>query len=339
MEKIKVAFTIPSALGDAIIAKKVFEAIINIENNCKFDLFCVDEKSSVYATAFYIESSHVDKIFLIDENFSQKIKNYDLALSVHHSITINFANTNRLQTLSQKLLESINNVTFYNRKYIYCKDVSGQILFNIARARILKINRFTTLACEGALPITNNHVEINLSPEWEDDFEKLGLKNYITIGSNGGNFHRHSVKEWPTRYYVKFISLLKSKMPEIKIIQTGGGGVHKIENADIHLIGKNLELVKYILKNSLLHIDCEGGPVHLASQLGTKCVVLFGATDVDYYGYSQNINLISEICTPCIGAWETGAKCLLSSKIPPCMLSITPKKVFEVTYNYLKSLE
>lgn len=117
------------------------------------------------------------------------------------------------------------------------------------------------------------------------------------------------------------------------------GGVEKIENADVHLLGKNLELVKYILKNSLLHIDCEGGLVHLASQLGTKCVVLFGATDVDYYSYRQNINLVAEICTPCYMAWSSGSECLLKSKEPPCMLSITPQKVCEVTYNYLKSLE
>ena len=118
-----------------------------------------------------------------------------------------------------------------------------------------------------------------------------------------------------------------------------GGGVQIIKNADVLLLGKNLELVKYILKNSLLHIDCEGGPVHLASQLGTKCVVFFGVTDVNYYGYTQNINLVSEVCSPCYFVWESNKECLLKSKEPPCMLSITPQKVFEVTYNYLKSLE
>ena len=100
-----------------------------------------------------------------------------------------------------------------------------------------------------------------------------------------------------------------------------------------------MELLKYVLKNSLLHVDCEGGSVHLASQLGTKCLVLFGATDVNYFGYVQNINLVSEVCSPCYLVWENNKECMLRSKEPVCMLSITPQKVFEVAYRYLKSLE
>lgn len=111
-----------------------------------------------------------------------------------------------------------------------------------------------------------------------------------------------------------------------------------IKNADKHFIGKDIELVKYILKNSLLHIDCEGGPVHLASQLGTKCVVLFGVTDVKYFGYANNINLISEICSPCYAIWENNQECMLKSKDPICMLSITPQKVCNVACKYLQSL-
>ena len=100
-----------------------------------------------------------------------------------------------------------------------------------------------------------------------------------------------------------------------------------------------MELTKYILKNSLLHVDIEGGPVHLASQLGTKCVVLFGAIEVDFLKYTQNINIVSEVCSPCYFAWDTDSQCLLGGKEPLCMLSITPQKVFDVTYRYLRSLE
>ena len=112
----------------------------------------------------------------------------------------------------------------------------------------------------------------------------------------------------------------------------------KFENADRYLLGESLELMKYVFKNSLLHVDCEGGPVHLASQLGTKCVVLFGVTDVNYFGYKQNINIVSEICSPCYWVWESNKECLLKSKEPLCMLSITPQKVFDVSYRYLNSL-
>ena len=115
--------------------------------------------------------------------------------------------------------------------------------------------------------------------------------------------------------------------------------MERLSNADFHLLGTDLELTKYILKNSLLHVDIEGGPVHLASQLGTKCVVLFGATDIQYYAFGKNINIVSEVCNSCYMAWDNNSQCLLGGKEPLCMLSITPQKVFDVTYRYLRSLE
>ena len=339
LDGVSVAFVIPAAMGDAIIAKKVFEAVVTIEKNCNIDLFCANDRAVTNAEAFYCDCENFN-CFIDDEFFNQNIKKYDLAINaVGHVIELLFVNVERLKFKSPALLTSVIKIDAYNRKYIYKKDFEGRGLFNMARARILGTNRFTILSCDGALPIHDNRVEIKLFPQWELEFKKLGLKKYITVGSNGGNFNRHIIKEWPARYYVEFISLLKSKMPEIEVVQTGGNDVVKLENADRYLLGENLELMKYVFKNSLLHVDCEGGPVHLASQLGTKCVVLFGVTDVNYYGYKQNINIVSEVCSPCLFVWENDKTCLLKSEEPLCMLSITPQKIFDVAYRYLQSLE
>ena len=118
------------------------------------------------------------------------------------------------------------------------------------------------------------------------------------------------------------------------------GGDIKIENADRCFMGINFELTKYILANSLLHVGCEGGLIHLATQLGTKCLVLFGFTPVEYFGYKQNINLVSDVCTPCMAIWESGSgrTCMRdkNAKEPPCMLAHMPQKVFEATRNWLE---
>ena len=339
LDGISVAFMCPPALGDSIIAKKIFEAIVRVEKNCHIDIFYNGDNSKSYIEAFYSGSKNLNGILSASEIDNKNFQKYDLVLNTGaHAIIINFANLERLQKFSPELFQSVLKIDAYNKKYIYTKDYAGVVLFQMARSRILGTNRFTCLSCEGALPIYDNHVEINLSPEWEIEFKKLGLKKYITVGSNGGAFGRHKVKEWPTRYYKEFISLLKNKMPNIEVIQTGGG-IDILENADRYLLGKNIELVKYIFKNSLLHVDCEGGPVHLASQLGTKCIVLFGATDIKYFGYANNINLVSDVCSPCLWVWANNNECLLKSKEPVCMLSITPEKVCDVAYKYLQSLE
>ena len=326
--------------GDSIINKKVFETLAILEPNCNIDIICEHERSKIYAKAFYGEHKNFNSIVEVTPNFNQDLPKYDLVLYVHcFDIKLIYVNIERLSTLSPALFQSVREIEIYNKRFMQGKDFGSKALFLMARSRILKTNRYTCLACGGALPIYDNKVTINLLPEWQGEFDKLKLKKYITVGSNGGTLNRHWIKEWPTKYYVEFIALLKSKMPEITVVQTGGNGVEKLENADRQLLGTDLELTKYILKNSLLHVDCEGGPVHLASQLGTKCAVLFGVTDVNFYGFNQNINIVSEVCSPCYFAWNTDSECLLGSKEPLCMLSITPQKVFDVAYRYLKSLE
>ena len=339
LDGISVAFVIHTAMGDTIIAKKIFEAIVAVEKNCKIDFVCNTENSVFNVMAFYGGDKNFNCIVDL-KFFNKNVKRYDLVIGTSvQAIDLIFVNLERLKIKSPALAVSIVKINTYNQKYMKGKDITGRTLFNMARARILGTNRYTALACEGALPIYDNRVEIKLLPKWESEFKKLGLKKYITVGSNGGNFGRHTIKEWPARYYVEFISLLKSKMPDIEVVQTGGNNVVKLENADRYLLGENLELMKYVFKNSLLHVDCESGPVHLATQLGTKCVVLFGVTDVNYYGYKQNINIVSEVCSPCYFVWENDKTCLLNSKEPLCMLSITPQKVFDVAYRYLQSLE
>ena len=98
-----------------------------------------------------------------------------------------------------------------------------------------------------------------------------------------------------------------------------------------------MELTKYILANSLLHVGCEGGLVHLATALGTKCLVLFDPSDVHQYGFARNINLVSEVCSSCMYIFGDGGlrDCMRGNKEPPCMLSLTPQKVFDVTRNRL----
>lgn len=339
--EVSVAFPVSGALGDAIIAKAVFDAIVKLAPNCRIDLFYDSERSKAYAEAFYGQSRNVNRMLSFQNFYGQNVKKYDAAFRVWHMVLIDSANAERLQEIAPALLQSLQKIEIYNKKYVFSTDASGLILRNITKAHILGINRYTCLSCGGALPIHDNRVEISLSPEGERQFQKLGLKNYITVGSNVGrknNLVRHSLKEWPTTCVTEYISLLNIYLPQVKVVQVGGGGVEIFKNADRHIIDADLELVKHVLKNSLLHVDCESGLVHLATQLGTKCLVLFGPTDEKYYGFKENLNVVSDFCRPCVWAWDDGSTCLRGASEPPCMSNITPQLVCEITCNYINHL-
>ena len=338
--EVSVAFTsISNGLGDVLIAKSAFNALVEMVPNCKIDIYFIKDKSKNYIEAFYGGSKNLNRVLSSRDFYDANVQKYDVALKVWHSVFIESANVDRLQAAAPDLLESLYGISQYNK---LTTDKYATVLRNITRAHILGTNRYTALSCGGALPIRDNHVDIPLSPEAERRFRELGLnKNYITIGSNLGkknNLSRHSLKEWPTAYATEYVSLLNIYLPQVEVVQIGGGDVEIIANADRHILNADLELVKHVLKNSLLHVDCESGLVHLATQLGTKCLVLFGPTDEKYYGFKENLNLVSDFCRPCVWAWDDGNECLRGAKEPPCM-AFSPQLVCEVTCNYINHLE
>lgn len=222
---VSIGFIGASPLGDSIMYKKVFEALAVLEPNCKIDVICDSERSRENANAFYSTHKNFNCVSMKDQFFGQEVKKYDLVLGVSPiAIIFYFVNNERLAQMSPKLFQSLIKVEEYNRQYIHGRDFFGRILFQMARARIFKTNRYSFMSCGGALPIFDDKVEINLLTEWKSEFDKLGLKKYITIGSNELQKVRHLVKQWPTRYYVELISLLKVAMPNIEVVQIGGGG-------------------------------------------------------------------------------------------------------------------
>ena len=59
------------------------------------------------------------------------------------------------------------------------------------------------------------------------------------------------------------------KFTKIRNVKTPTRGTPRSAGIDFYVLGESIELTKYILRDSLCHVDCEGGLVHLATQLGT----------------------------------------------------------------------
>ena len=341
--KVAIAFTVTGGLGDSIIAKKILTAAIELVPDCAVDLSCVNENHKLYANTFYTDIKNLNLILLREEFYKDNFQKYDLAFYVAGSgaVMVDHFNEQVLQALAPALFQAVTKIKNYNAENAKRRISYGNAMYlrNYALSKILNKNCYEILSCDGALPIRDDKVNIPLKPECKSEFDKLKLGNYITIYSDiERDAKRPKNKTWPMPYLVEFVALMKRYLPQIEIVQCGGGRDAEIENVDRHFLGTDFELTKYILANSLLQVGSEGGLVHLATQLGTKCLVLFGFTPAEYYGYKRNINLVSDICMPCINVWENGSgrTCMRGNKEPPCMLYHTPRKVFEVTRNWLE---
>ena len=172
----------------------------------------------------------------------------------------------------------------------------------------------------------------------KDVLQKFGLnKPFITLnrGVDETNKCASSTKLYPLENFSKLVALLKKEYSDYLVVQLGVSmeRCELIENVDINLVGKTtLEDVKVLLKNSVLHVDGEGGMVHLRHALTDKpSCVLFGPTDPKVFGYSNNINLRSTACPICC-EWlhdRWSEYCLKTGKEPACLKALAPEKIMK----------
>lgn len=186
----------------------------------------------------------------------------------------------------------------------------------------------------------DEHFLLNTKLEKEQEtLQKFNLKPslYITVNREVGDSHLcNSTKLWPLAYYRELVEKLKHHYPQYTIVEIGTGKGERIGNTHVNLTGKTtLEEIKVILKHAALHIDSEGGLVHLRHALqGGPSLVFFGPSDPKVLGYSENINLRGNGCDICCEFYSnTWQKECIRGKYT-CMASLFPKDVFEQIKKY-----
>ena len=137
-------------------------------------------------------------------------------------------------------------------------------------------------------------------------------------------------KEWDLKNYEVVISSLINKYQNVKIILLGLDNKLTFENDRVvNFQGKTtIAELTYLLKECSLVLGGDTGPMHLASALGVKVVMLFGSSDVNETApIAENAVILHKIfpCSPCRGR----TKC----KDFKCINDITSKEVLSVIEN------
>lgn len=164
-------------------------------------------------------------------------------------------------------------------------------------------------------------------------FSNLRPNKYITIhdgfDENVKGIERRSTKNWSMDLWKTTVKELKISYRDYQIVQLGGANSRHIPGVDIDLVGAlSFAQSMHILEGSKCHIDGDSGLVHAAKVFGVPSVVLFGPTNHEFFGYSQNINLKGYYCGGCWWLKENWmAKCCLGFEVPECMDSIVPANV------------
>ena len=163
--------------------------------------------------------------------------------------------------------------------------------------------------------------------------ERYGLVpgRYITI-HNGFDPYFFTSKGQATKCYPHFgavIALLRSKWPDLRFVQVGVATSRRLEEADLNLVNHtSLKEAAGLIGEALLHVDNEGGLVHLARCLGVESCVVFGPTPSNYFGYRGNINIDPAFCGGCWWSNETWMdRCPRGFETARCMAGQDPRAV------------
>lgn len=330
-----VAVSIMGGLGDFIIQKKVITNIIEMEADVNIDIFCSHSRD--FVALLYNEYPQIQVMSNLGSRFETLAENYSLSLTIQDAGIIkvidNFIQAPTFKKTTVEKMQKLQMLTDQEYYFRIGNPIGGMINQRLYR----KLNCYTGFSYDNVFPITDRKVNIKIPSTSLKMFRSLNLEKYITINVGNGCCEDSGkvAKSWPTKYFTKLIELFNQIYPSITIIQLGSKGGKKIKGTT-PLFGKDFSLVGQILKHSLLHIDIEGGLVHFATQLGTKCIVLFGPTRKEYYGYPQNINIQAGRCHGCYGLYPDVNQCARNMERPECMYSITPDLVMQAVQGYLE---
>ncbi|MFT9400709.1 glycosyltransferase family 9 protein [Acetobacter sp.] len=335
------AVYITGGLGDALIcARMVRDLQKHLGNTLFFDVYCPSPQ--------------------ISEEFFKNIPNFRQCINpdIFHDVKSYYI----FSIVANQFATFVNEAIDYRSLLTYCPEVLN--VFGTAQKKRQKIERFIVNHpfLDGAfadiavraghkrykylhdmLGLTYNGDELTIDTDPNLPLS-FGLKpnTYITVHDGwDGNFKittQRPTKAVPIEKWTQIISGLKQALPNMMIVQIGGPVGAILPGVDLNLKKKlSFSESTSILAQSALHVDAETGLVHLVAALGVKSVVMFGPTNVDWFGYPQNANIRPHQCGNCWWSTDTWmASCPLDLPIPACTNNINPDEVVSAAVRLLE---
>ena len=334
---ITIACLVVGGLGDHIIQKRFLMEVMKIVPEVKIHLYAIRHIS--YLQYLFSDCSQICSVNEdLGMRYGQDKESYMLSMTLEacHYIRVDFFDEEAVNRIKPKFARKIRQlITEIDREPI---TILTPVHVSIMRRLYRGDNVYSGFGYHGIFNISDKKVNIPVSDKGENYYQSLCLKKYITVNYGSGECMDGSkvAKMWPIDRFSQTISLVKQTYPYIKVVQLGNAEADKIIGADIYILGEKLEIVASVLKHAIFHLDIEGGLVHMATQLGTKCVVLFGPTLETYYGYDVNINIHKGKCKGCFGMYSDINRCAKEMEKPECMYSITPEMVMKYIKDYME---
>ncbi len=338
--RLSIALKLPTSLGDNIQRKGLFLAIAKTFPDCLIDIYTTD---STMSHAIYDGEKALNCI--IEDSgalFFQHSKQYLLAMEVGYSLLLEYVNHKLAEEISDDCASKLCCLETACKSYNMRSTSVPQNRIQCERALYNGWNIYQFYSYSKIFQVEHTKVDIPLVDEYGKEIKNRMPLKYITFNTGNSTTSKDNKntnsRSWPEQYFIDFIRFFHSKYPDISVVQIGDANASRVSAADEYVLGEHIETAKWVLKGALFHLDTEGGLMHLATQLGTMCVTLFGPTQVEIFGYPENINICAGKCHGCYYLFDNPFICARGLKHPECMYGITPKMVMDKVNDYMSTV-
>ena len=349
--KLNIGFLVNGGIGDFIIGANYIYKFRQKYDCTMLNLDVYVSRNEEAASVLFGENiaEHmycVEHSLIYSENLNRK---YDLFIDLDRYPLITNRNIEKMKCFQPLLLDymlAIEKFKMLNPRLLERRPFfDGQSAMVAAMSGIKRIQQADVGQVLGISEEYSYPIDIKIDEE--NTLEKFGLagKKFIVIVSGadskcGGN---QSNKIWPAVYYDELLERIKKENTDYLLVQIGVNEEdYCYDGIDCNLSGKtSFEESMILLKRASLLIGNEGGMVHLRHALhGGTSIVLFGSTDSDFFGYSENKNIVGNGCaSSCEWLYrDWQIKCSNKNQYA-CMWSITPRMVMDEIRKALEEIE
>lgn len=322
------AFAVTGGLGDFLVIARFVRDLVAAVGDIRFDVFSPTPKAAAWAfgkVAGFGRAYH-------DILFDQIVGEYDLGIRANQFVVV-YREQIQWQSAraNYELMQVVDNLIRFRPKIDVFVDRHPWLDNFLARTAVFAgATRRDFLHKIAQLPFGGESLPV---PQDPSVVARLGLRplGYITV-HNGFDTGfvisgRRATKCYP--HFGAVVARLKAALPHLQFVQIGTVTSEPIAECDLVLLNKtSLDEVAGLLAQAVLHLDNEGGLVHLAACLGTRSAVVFGPTPSDYFGYPDNINIAPPVCGNCWWMTRTWMDvCAKGYDAPRCMTEQDPQTV------------
>ena len=344
--ELHIAFKFEGGYGDYLICANFLEYFREkfSGDNIYYDLYGSGSLKDVYNYDIKNISVYPQNNFSFDFSDGK----YDLVFKIAKRNQLLYSDDEKIQFLKPPLFDYILLCRKYMEENRRIFDANPELdSLTTAASEMKGLKRMQEADIYGYFGVEENFKFKILIKEDEKSYLKsIGLEpgNFILVhrgwfAEEKGGTH---VKVWSLESCGDLIPQLKKNFPKYKIVLFGEHAFQapSPDGADLNLLEQTtLNQAKVLLKHAAVLVDNEGGMVHLRHALrGGSSVVLFGPTSKSVFGYSENENISSSVCSQWC-EWMTPEWRYVCTKTGernhPCMDAITTNDVLEAVSRIL----